>query len=182
MKFMILLLLTLLTLLPVLNFAETKNTIFLHDGKVTLKVPSDWVIIQHIPKGIKTLIAFQLMNNPAEAGTQDSTNLAITTFDLRDAKMTMNFVGELIKKLKKGEKQSEYKDWAIRQWSATQGKTKYIIYDARFTLEKSSAGIHVRIAWPELDKNPKDYNKIMKTTLENILMEILMLNKQTLKK
>lgn len=157
----------------------SENTIHLHNGKLEAQIPSDWVIIGHKPKGNRTVIAFQLLGNKAEEGAGDSTNLSISTFYLKDTESMSAFVQPLMKKPEEGEKDSEFGEWAIREWSGNQGGTKYRITDARLSHSRLSVGIHVRLAWPLLEKNPKDYEKKMKAVLHMLLKSIADLNPPT---
>jgi len=149
--------------------ADTENTIHLHNGELETSSSSEWAIIAHRPAGDRTVVAFQLFENKAEEGTDDSTNLSIATFYLKDTESMMAFVQPLTKKAEEGEKDSEYGGWAIRDWSGKQGEVEYRISDARLTHDRLSIGIHVRLAWPLLDANPKGYEDRMKKVLQELL-------------
>jgi len=152
--------------------ADSENTIQLHNGELETRSSSKWAIIAHRPAGNRTLVAFQLFENKAEAETEESTNLSITTFYLKDIESTMAFVQTLTKKAEEGEQDSEYGGWVIRDWSGKQGEVEYRITDARLTHDRLGIGIHVRLAWPILKKNPKNYDAKMKKLLRDLLDDI----------
>lgn len=176
--------LTIMSLLVVvvLPAIASENTIYLHNGQLEARVPSEWVIIAHNPKGNRTAAGFQLLGNKAEEGTGDSTNLSVTTFYLKDTESMLAFVQPLTKKPEEGERDSEFGEWAIREWSGDQGDTKYRIIDARLSHVRLSVGIHVRLAWPLLEKNPKDYENQMQIVLHTILKRITDLNRSHVEK
>lgn len=149
--------------------ADSENRVYLHNGELETRASSRWAIIAHRPAGNRTVVAFQLFENKAEEGTDESTNLSIATFYLKDTESTMAFVQPLTEKAEEGEKDSEYGDWAIRDWTGKQGEVEYRISDARLTHDRLSIGIHVRLAWPMLDANPKGYEDQMKKLLRDLL-------------
>ena len=162
-----------LALLLAFTSAESaENTIVLHNGKLPVKVPAEWAIIAHQPGGNRTLVAFQTFDNPAEEGTEFSTNLVITTYNLGDAETALSFVRGLQEK-QENEAESEFGDWAIRSWSGGEGGATYQIRDARCNHPELPIGIHVRVAWPQLEGNPKEYDARMRTVLEKLLGSIV---------
>ncbi len=153
-----------------------ENTILLGGGKVITRAPADWVIIGHHPIGPQNALAFHILGNEAENGTRESTNLIYTSYDLAHDKSAFAFVEQLIAELKEGETQSKHGEWLLRSRKAKQGEVEYDIIDARRNLEKH--GMHVRIAWPQLKANPKDYDKKMIALLKQRLDIISKINEK----
>ncbi len=149
-----------------------ENEIFLNNGTVHLGVPSDWVILAHSPTGNRTVVAFQIFGNPAEVGSGNSTNLAISTFALKDPEAAQAFAAPLTKRTQDSVTNRTDGNWAIREWQGDQDGAKYQILDARIVNKALNVGIHVRLAWPLLPNNPVDYedtmNALLKTTLDSI--------------
>ena len=148
-----------------------ENTVWLHNGKLDLRVPSDWTIIAHNPSGNRTVIAFQLHDNPAEKDTEESTNLAVSTFNLHNTESMLAFTGPLLEE-KEGAKDSSFGPWAIREWQGKQGETPYKIVDANATHEPLATGVQVRLAWPSTAANAKDYDTKMMELLRKLLGEL----------
>jgi hypothetical protein len=164
------LLLSLLLASPIAALAG-ENTVWIHNDKLDLRVPSEWTIIAHKPAGNRTLIAFQLPGNPAEEGTEESTNLAVSTFNLHDTESMLAFTTPLIEE-QEGAENSSIGPWIVREWLGKQGKTPYKIADGRVTHAPISAGIHVRLAWPSTEANPKDYDTRMMELFRKLLKEL----------
>ena len=150
----------------------SENTIFLPDGGLEVRVPSNWGIVGHKPSGNQTVAAFQLFENKAEVGTEESTNLSVTIFNLKDPETMLEFIQPLTQGVKDGELDSKFGEWVIRDWSGKQGDVQYRISDARLSHSRLGSGIHVRLAWPMLKGNPKDYDEQMKKLLHNFLGEV----------
>ena len=171
-----LIIISLLLSVITLSAADTENTLYLHNGKLETRVPSEWAIIAHRPAGNRTVVAFQIFENNAEDGSDEPTNLSIATFYLKDIESTMAFVQPLIKKAEEGQKDSEYGDWGIREWRGKEGEVEYRISDARLTHDRLPIGIHVRLAWPLRDANPKGYDDQMNKLLRDLLDSITKYN------
>lgn len=161
-----------LGLLAITAGQAADNEIFLDNGDLRISAPSDWVILAHSPTGNRTVIAFQLFTNPAEVGTPNSTNLAISTFAFKDPESTQAFSAPLTKRTQDTTTTREYAVWSIREWQGDQNGAKYQIQDARTTNKTLNIGIHVRLAWPILPDNPPGYedsmNAVLKTVLDSI--------------
>ena len=164
-------LLTLLSL-AIQSHANKKNELWMHNSTLNIKADSSWVIIAHHPFGSRSSIAFQILDNEAEKGTPDSTNLVISTYDFSDIQNLLDFTKAVQSKPQEGEVDTNYEGWVIRTWSGSQGETKYTIADARTTNKATGLGIHVRLAWPLLKDNPKNYDQTMKMLLESVMSQI----------
>lgn len=156
-----------------------ENEIFLQNGSIQLGVPSDWVVLAHSPTGNRTVVAFQIFGNPAEVGTPNSTNLAISTFALKDPESAQAFAAPLTKRTQDATSSREYESWSIREWQGDQNGTKYQIMDARSTNKTLNVGIHVRLAWPLLANNPADYGDTMNSLFKTMLDSISRKNSET---
>lgn len=155
-----------------------ENEIFLNNGSIHLGVPSDWVILAHSPTGNRTVVAFQIFGNPAEIGSGNSTNLAISAFALKDPETAQAFAAPLTRRTQEATTKA-YEGWEIREWQGDQDGAKYQIRDARMVNKKQNVGIHVRLAWPLLPNNPVDYEDTMSTLLKTTLDAITQKNSDT---
>lgn len=149
-----------------------KNIIWLHQGKLKVAAETSWVIIAHRPSTEMSALGFQLHENKAEDGTPHSTNLAITTYDVRNLEALLSFNTALLAQPKAGEVASEYAGWSIRRWQGTQQGVEYIILDARTVNAASKLGLHIRLAWPLLAGNPDGYNDRMTGLLNSMIEQV----------
>ena len=140
-------------------------------GRVTFSVPATWTQID--PKGIEG-IGFQIPN-PADQGTPDSANLAVTFQvnpghpfgeSLRNAGAEIKaHGGELVMKVPKTSLQD-----AVLLFHVRQGSMPYIIIDR--LARRSDIEVHVRASWPLLPKTTDQWladllsqvNRLMETT------------------
>jgi hypothetical protein len=149
--------------LPTVRF-----TIMTSKGYVSFSVPKDWRVIAMQSKPPVASAAF-LAPNSADAGTPDSTNVAISLIqpDTDQGKNALNRVG----KSYEGEVEaSSQSGWECYSQSAHQKKTTYTILDAKKSV--ADVVVSVRVAWPHLPKNSANYDSDMKAIFESLLNAI----------
>lgn len=136
-------------------------------GYVSYTLPSGWKVLGMQTKPPKTAALFQI-ENPADAGTPDSTNVAIMTFetDSRDAMVAFN---ELMAKLR-GRTRTRHGAWQVFSQTAAQGRTPYSVLDA--AREVRGARVMIRLAWPHLPRNSARYDEQMQTTFYTLLESV----------
>jgi hypothetical protein len=138
-------------------------------GRVQFTVPADWVVIASKSDAANTLFAFQI-KNPADEHTSDSTNLALTAYDLKNADSKIAFEKRDSNRDPKSQKMELEENWTCTGFSAVQKSTKYDARDCSRIV--SDCGVLVRIAWPHLPKNSPDYDKLMETALIDLLRSV----------
>jgi len=147
--------------------AAENNTI--HIGGKTVFIDSNWTIIAHKPLGAITTVATQIPNK-ADEGSQDSTNLIITIYDNKDTQAVLSF-SQMIMGIK-DYKEEIHGNWKQLVWSGNQGETDYTIIDSILQSDGTAVSVFVRIAYPALKNNSKDYDKEIRQTLSNVLDSI----------
>lgn len=154
--------------LSLANAAE--NVIHLQGEQVSIRCPTSWVIIAHKPAGSPTgAVAFQVLN-PADEGTDDSTNLSVVAFDLRQTEAMLQFTQGILEHEKKKHPSKEIGDWAVHAWSDKQGNTSYEIRDCYRTAQPF--GIHVRLAVPTLPGTTKEWAEKLDAEFKKLLEAI----------
>jgi hypothetical protein len=106
--------------------------------------------------------------NPADEGTSDSTNVAITIFDL-DAEAARSARAVVGKAYGPQPVTSQYKGWTVYTQEASQGATRYTIIDGVRELPDLHSAVAVRLAWPHLRANPSTYDADMSETYHRLL-------------
>jgi hypothetical protein len=109
----------------------------------------------------KTAAIFQI-KNPADEGTQESTNLCILTFETTSPKATATFEKMFAKLRVDTPKPSKHGAWRVFIHDATQGKRLYHVRDA--ARDVPGAHVLIRLAWPKLPRNSPRYYGEMETT------------------
>lgn len=138
-------------------------------GRVQFSVPSDWVVIASKSETTNTLFAFQI-KNPADEGTPDSTNLAFVSYYLGDKNAKAAFKEKVSDQERHAKKKEDVQDWNCTSFTAKQGATQYQDWDCNRVL--ANCGVFIRLAWPELPKNPLNYDKDMLAALTDVLKSV----------
>ena len=135
-------------------------------GYVTYTVGGDWKVLSTQTKAPKTAAVFQI-KNPADEGTQDSTNFCILTFETNSADATETFQKMRAKLRVDTPSPRKHGAWQVFSHDAMQGKTLYHVRDAA----RDVPGAHVLLilAWPQLSRNPPRYDGEMETTFLRLL-------------
>jgi hypothetical protein len=164
---------TFLTLLlsAFLSVAQAaEHVIYIQNEQVSLRCPASWVIIGHKPQGSPSdMVAFQILN-PADDGTDDSTNLSVVAFDVRGTEGMLKFTQSLTEHEEKKHPSKEVGEWAIYTWSGKQGATNYEIRDCYRTMKPF--GIHVRLAVPKIAKTTKEWTDKLDADFKKLLESI----------
>jgi hypothetical protein len=150
--------------------AATDKVVFTIVDRVQFSVPGDWPIIASQSTPEKTVFAFQIPNQ-ADEGTADSTNLAIVSSQLKDAKDREEFNKKAATPEHGAVEKTLVDGWVCRSFTAMQGKTQYVDWDCFRAV--ADCGIFVRMAWPHLLRNPKDYDKRMESVLSDVLTSVV---------
>lgn len=151
------------------SLSATDRVVFTVFARIQFSVPADWVVIDSRSDAATTVFAFQI-KNPADEGTPDSTNLAIISEYLKDRRAKSAFEREVADQEKKAQKKEAVENWNCSSFSAMQGSTRYDIWDCNRQI--TGCGVVVRLAWPELPKNPADYDDKIKGALTDVLKSV----------
>jgi hypothetical protein len=143
--------------------------------RVEFSVPGEWPVIASKSDAVRTTFAFQVPN-PADTGTDDSTNLMLLSYYLDDSSAKAAFEKKANKQDPKAEEKKIVDDWSCSSFSAPQGSTPYEIWDCNRIV--SGTGVYVRMAWPHLGKNAPDYNERMVSVLTDSLRSVAASPKQ----
>jgi hypothetical protein len=114
----------------------------------------------------KAVAAFQIAN-PADEGTPDSTNLSISLYEATSPEAKASMLSLLGSKAKGKIEKKRYGDWDVLSYSGQQGATTYYIRDAFKPV--ADCVVMVRLAWPGLPLNPKDYDTRMEETFLSVI-------------
>jgi len=156
-------------LIGVTPLIASDTIVFTAVGRIQFSVPSDWVVIASKSDPTLTLFAFQI-KNAADEGTPDSTNLVIISYYLKDHGAKAAFEEKLSDQKQKAQKKESVNNWSCGSFSAMQGSTRYQDWDC--TWKGNECGVFVRVAWPELPKNPPDYDKTIEAALADVLKSV----------
>jgi hypothetical protein len=137
-------------------------------GSVAFVVPPDWSMISVQSRPPISLAAFQAPN-PADQGTSDSTNVAISVFQLDTAlaRTARSNVGQQFGPAPPVV--SRYNEWTIYTHAPVQGATTYVVLDGVRDLPELHSAVAVRLAWPKLSGNTPSYDADMTATYHRLL-------------
>ena len=154
--------------LTIANAAE--HVIYIQNEQVSIRCPASWVIIAHKPSGSPSdVVAFQILN-PADDGSDDSTNLSVVAFDVRQTEAMLKFTQSLLEHEKQKHTAKEVGEWAVHTWNDKQGSTSYEIRDCYRT--DKPFGIHVRLAIPKMPKTTKEWTDKLNADFKKLLESI----------
>lgn len=155
---------------PNISFAADDSVDLSVVGSIRFTVPGAWKVITSKSGPTQTIFVFQIPD-PADVGTPDSTNLALTTYNLKDPTMKNAFL-QIQSNPNPASKPTDILDgWNCSTFSGAQRQTTYSVMDCSRSLEQ--VGIRVRIAWPHLTNNPSDYDDSMRSCLVNLLESVV---------
>jgi hypothetical protein len=150
--------------------ADTELTIVTPKGHVAFTTADDWTVLQMQSKLPVAVAAFQLPH-PADEGTPDSTNLVLLLFEHGSEKEKTVFAAP-VRQLGAALPTTEsFGGWTIYRQDATQGATRYSIWDAKKE-GVADVSASVRLAWPHLANNPANYGERMETTFKAFLSSV----------
>lgn len=137
----------------------TTFTLISQGGYVRFSAQPDWAVIAMQSQLPVTVTAFQLAD-PADAGTPDSTNLAVSLYQPSSPE-AMNALAAMGRQM--GDKApvvETYSGWTVYTQEAMQGETTYTDMDA--TSSMADVKVSVRLAWPHLAGHTDGYDDMMR--------------------
>ena len=137
--------------------------------RLQFSVPGNWPVISSKSSSEKTVFAFQIPN-AGDEGTPDSSNLSIIAIDLKTAHDRDAFQKQGASTDHNTQEKRLVEGWGCSTFSAAQRSTQYVIWDCRRII--ADCGVSVRMAWPHLSKNPRDYDNQMEMVLSNFLTSV----------
>jgi hypothetical protein len=141
-------------------------TLITTNGYVSFIAGDEWGVIQIQSRPPIAAAAFQIPD-PADQGTNDSTNLIISLYRSGDAKAEAALVN--LRSLHKAWKTGVDGDWSVAETDAQQRGTLYTILDADKLCGDVVCG--VRLAWPHLESH-KNYDALMRSTFKVFLASV----------
>jgi hypothetical protein len=150
--------------------AATDTVVLSIVGAVQFSVPADWKVVDSNSDPALTLFEFQI-DNPADEGTRDSTNLVLISYSLTDDSSKKAYSKKESARGPEAKDASVAEGWNCSTFDAMQGETNYTIWDCHRTVSKT--GVYVRFAWPHLPRNPRDFDKTMQTDLSDLLQSVV---------
>jgi hypothetical protein len=158
----------LLAQLSVANAMELK--ILTTNGFVGFEPEKNWPVIatqSHLPIAV---MAFQIPN-AADAASADSTNLAISLFDLGTERGRDGFANAGAQLGRDAPTVETSGSWRILRQEAAHGGTVYTILDGKCAAIADVA-VSVRLAWPHLASNPATYDRDMDALFRKFLASV----------
>jgi hypothetical protein len=147
---------------------EVELKVVTSGGYIAFRVEADWPVVATRSQPPLSLFVFQLPN-PADEGTPDSTNLAVSVFQLDSEEGKAAFARPPIATGSEP-KRERIEDWEVLRREGTQGGTTYAILDARRAFRHG--GVAIRLAWPRLAANAPDYEAGIERTLRALLASV----------
>ena len=139
-------------------------------GFVAYAVEGDWPVLSMQMQLPVAAAAFRIPN-AADAGTTDSTNLAIVLYDLQSAEGRTAFKTP-VKQYSPQAPQAQVKGpWTVYRQEAIQEGTYYTILDAK-RKGVADVSVSVRMAWPHRESNPSGYDADMEARFWSFLQSI----------
>ena len=150
--------------------ALVEMKILTNEGYVGFTVEDNWTILSMQTKLPIATALFQIPNQ-ADSGTPDSTNLIIKFYQNSSEKAQESFNAPIKKYGEDDIKLAEIEDWKIYSQKAKQEGVVYTIIDAKRD-NFAEVSVFIRIAWPHLNGNAKDYNNEMEKRFYNFLKSV----------
>lgn len=140
-------------------------TVVTAGGYVRFTVPDEWQVLNAQTKPPASALVFQIAN-PADNGTQHSTNVIVSLFDLNteQGKAAMSRVGKQYGP--DAPTVSTKEGWTVYTQTADQQGAKYTIVDA--IRKAADVTVSIRFAWPALSNNPANYDRSMITAMQAV--------------
>ena len=139
-------------------------------GFVAYAVEGDWPVLSMQMQLPVAAAAFRIPN-AADAGTTDSTNLAIVLYDLQSAEGRTAFKTPVKQYAPQVPKAQVKGAWTVYRQEASQEGTFYTILDAK-RKGVADVSVSVRMAWPHRASNPPDYDVEMEAQFWSFLQSI----------
>lgn len=162
-----------LILILLLTFSSTAEavelTIITPKGYVSFTAADEWAVIGSQTKLPVAVMAFQI-KDPADDGTPDSTNVAISLYDQSSPEGREGMKGIGKKYGVVPPKVSRVGEWQVFDQRNTQNGTEYTILDAR--REVADVTVSVRLAWPHLKAQARDHESAMRGIFSKLLASV----------
>jgi hypothetical protein len=144
----------------------------MHNFTLNIKVDSNWVILSQRSFDSSSTITFQICGNEAEKDTPDSTILVIWTYGASELKKVLEYSKAALRNPREGQVNTNYEGWDVRTYLEPVGETKYKTAFALTTNKATGLGILIRLTWPLLKDNPRNYDQTMELLLESTMSQI----------
>ena len=162
--------LSLILLLTLSSAAEAVElTVVTTNGYVSFSAGDEWAVVATQSKLPVAVVAFQI-KDPADEGTPDSTNVAVSLYDLN-----VPAGREGLKRLgrKYGSASptvSRVDEWQVSDQRNSQNGTDYTILEAR--REVADVTVAVRLAWPHLKAHAQSHESEMRELFSKLLASV----------
>lgn len=150
--------------------AATELKIPTNKGFVAFTVEGEWPVLS-LQMNLPLAAAAFRIPNPADAGTQDSTNIVIALYDPRSAEGRTAFKAPVKQYGPTPAKVEAMGPWTLYRQEALQGDTAYTILDAKRS-GVLDVSVSVRMVWPHLAGNAPDYDRDMDAVFKGVLQSI----------
>jgi hypothetical protein len=157
-----------ISLFLVINIhADKMNEIWMHDAKLLVKIPSNWVILGHMPIGEASGLSLQPVENKNDKANFKST-IQINTHDLSSPSDLEFYKKGINSKRADDAKETIYEGWSIQTWTdeANQNACAVIIN------QKSDLCVAIRMTLPLSEDLPKDHILKMLEVLKILMKDI----------
>jgi hypothetical protein len=144
-------------------------TIVTPKGFVSFAAGDDWPVVGSQTKTPVAVMAFQVPD-PADEGTPDSTNLAVSLFDAGSDQGRKAIAGIGRQYGQKPPTVLRVGEWKTFEQTAAQNGTEYTILDA--SRQVADVTVSVRLAWPHLAGHSKDHAHEMRQLFESTLRSV----------
>jgi len=144
--------------------------IITNNGFVAYTAGAAWSVIAAQSRLPVAAMAFQILN-PADAGTPDSTNLAISLYDLGSEKGRDAFARSPKKWGETDPSAETIGPWLVFRQEMRQGSTDYTVLDAQQS-DIADVAVNVRLAWPHLPKNAATYDADMEAVFRRFIASV----------
>jgi hypothetical protein len=143
---------------------------WVREETIKFSVPGEWKMLAQQPAAPKAVTAFQIPN-PADVGTAESSNVAVSAYDTADADAMATFE-RISQKFREGRPvtKGDYEGWQVFRYTNNQKGMPYKIMDGTRTI--GPAVVLVRFAWPQLQNNAPDYDIHMEMAFNALLASV----------
>lgn len=147
--------------------ADVAMKIVTPKGYVAFTVGDDWKVVQLQTKTPVATAVYQVPNL-ADEKTSESTNVVLILYDLATDRGRRRFNIPLPTYGETKPAESTLEGWTVFRQMGIQNDVEYTILDARREKVGDMAAT-VRVAWPHLPSNAKDYDEKMEKTFRSFL-------------
>jgi hypothetical protein len=151
-------------------FADTTTRIVTPKGYVAFIVGDDWAALS-VQSKLPVASAVYQIPNPADAGTPESTNLALVLYDLTTKRGQRRFASPVTMYGEGQPVESQIGAWTVYRQKGKQNGVPYTIVDA-VRKDVGEVAASVRLAWPRLPGNDAKYDEQMEHTLRSFLASV----------